>query len=131
MTLETEQIKSRSVYRMGLSISPHVLIMPPLLRPFRRSLSERTIVTLSQVVHASTARPFKPCKKRLSLSPVHSRGSRVLGCSVPTFSLATSTARPLPRADNTNISKKNTFCKQLNVFYPCFRVVFLVDKVYI
>lgn len=61
------------VYRYAVVWFPHVLIMLPLLRPFRRSFSERTKARCQPVVIVSHRAPFPPCQLWRALSPIIAR----------------------------------------------------------
>lgn len=61
------------VYRYAVVWFPHVLIMLPLLRPFRRSLSARTKARCQPVVIVSHRAPFPPCQVWRALSPIIAR----------------------------------------------------------
>lgn len=65
----------------------------PFLRACRRSLSERRFLSLSCVVHVSLFASFPACRPGRGAFPHHSRMSRPLRYSVPTFSHKTSPAR--------------------------------------
>lgn len=52
---------------------PHALIMLPFLRPFRRSLSERTKARCQPVVIVSHRAAFPPCQVWRALSPIIAR----------------------------------------------------------
>lgn len=61
------------VYWYAVVWFPHVLIMLPLLRPFRRSLSARTKARCQPVVIVSHRAPFPPCQVWRALSPIIAR----------------------------------------------------------